>query len=124
MAAGIRQPKRNIKQEDLLHLQQFPPSQFSGASQIAAHPLNAEYSLPASEGSQTCEKSKKRLGRPLKYEEAADSPNMTEAEKRKLRRSTANRESARRVRDRRTQHSGVLEAKVSLHHHLHNNSNC
>ncbi len=125
LAAGIHQPKRHIKQEDLLHLEQFPSSQFFGASQIAAHPLNAGHSFPALEQcSQTCGKSKKKVGRPLKYEEAADSPNMTEAEKRKLRRRTANRESACRVRDRRTQHSGVLEAKVSLHHHLLNNSNC
>ena len=123
IAASIRQPKGKIKQEDLLHLEQFSPSYFSGASQTAAHPLNAGYEFPASEAcSQTCGKSKNKVGRPLKYEEAAVSSNMTEAEKRKLRRRTANRESARRVRDRRTQHSGNLEAKVSLHHHLLNNS--
>ena len=125
VAAGNRQPKRNIEQEDLLHPEQFAPSQLSGASQIAAHPLNDGYDFPASqECSQTYGKPKKKVGRPLKYEEFADSPNITEAEKRKLRRRTANRESARRVRDRRTQHSGKLEAKVSLHHHLPSNSNC
>ena len=123
IAASVRQPKGKIKQEDLLHLEQFPPSYFSGERQTAAHPLNAGYEFSASEGcSQTCGKSKNKVGRPLKYEEAADSPNMTEAEKRKLRRRTANRESARRVRDRRTQHSGNLEAKVSLHRHLLNKS--
>ena len=40
-AAGIRQPNGDVKQEELLHLEQFSPSQISGASQIAAHPLNA-----------------------------------------------------------------------------------
>ena len=124
LAAGIRQPTGKIKQENLLHLEQVPPSHFSEASQTVAPPLNAGYDFPASEAcSQTCGKPKKRVGRPLKYEEAADSPNMTEAEKRKLRRRTANRESARRVRDRRTKHSGKLEAKVSLHHHLLNKLN-
>ncbi|KAL0037803.1 hypothetical protein WJX77_012523 [Trebouxia sp. C0004] len=103
-----------MKQEDLRHVAQFPPSHLSGASQIVAHPLTAGYDFRASEEfNQTCSKPKKKVGRPLKYEEAADSPNMTEAEKRKLRRRTANRESARRVRDRRTQHSGSLEAKVA-----------
>ena len=124
VAAGNRQPKRNIEQEDLLHPEQFAPSQLSGASQIAAHPLNDGYDFPASqECSQTYGKPKKKVNHPLKYEEFADSPNINEAEKRKLRRRTANRESARRVRDRRTKHSGKLEAKVSLHHHLLNKLN-
>ncbi len=39
---------------------------------------------------------------------------MTEAEKRKLRRRTANRESARRVRDRQTQHSMCVALAVCL----------
>lgn len=75
IAAGLRQPKGNIKQEDLLHLEQFPPSQFSGVSQIAAHPPNAGYDFSSSqERYKTCGKPKKKVGRPLKYEEGADSP--------------------------------------------------
>ncbi|KAL0041934.1 hypothetical protein WJX79_009455 [Trebouxia sp. C0005] len=113
-AAGIHKPKGSTKQEELLHLEQLSPSQSSGASHIVAHPLISGYdSPPLQEFNQKFGKPKKKVGRPLKYEEAADSPNMTEAEKRKLRRRTANRESARRVRDRRTQHSGNLEAKVA-----------
>ncbi|KAL0047306.1 hypothetical protein WJX82_000356 [Trebouxia sp. C0006] len=107
-------PEGHDRKEDLLHPEQFAPSQLSGASQIAAHPLNDGYDFPASqECSQTYGKPKKKVNHPLKYEEFADSPNINEAEKRKLRRRTANRESARRVRDRRTKHSGKLEAKVA-----------
>lgn len=124
-AAGIHKPKGSTKQEELLHLEQLSPSQSSGASHIVAHPLISGYdSPPLQEFNQKFGKPKKKVGRPLKYEEAADSPNMTEAEKRKLRRRTANRESARRVRDRRTQHSGNLEAKASMHHCLLHNSRC
>ena len=54
----------------------------------------------------------KKFGRPLKHEGLADNPNLSEAENRRLRRRTANRESARRVRDRRSDHAGRLEKQV------------
>ena len=62
---------------------------------------------------QKCADSKK-VGRPLKYEESGEHPDLSEADKRRLRRRTANRESAKRVRDRRSQLSGRLGQKVSI----------
>ncbi|KAK9826116.1 hypothetical protein WJX81_004835 [Elliptochloris bilobata] len=44
---------------------------------------------------------KRRVGRPIEYYGDADAPNLTPAERRRIRRRIANRESARRVRSRR-----------------------
>jgi hypothetical protein len=44
---------------------------------------------------------KRRVGRPIEYYGDADAPNLTSAERRRIRRRIANRESARRVRSRR-----------------------
>ena len=41
------------------------------------------------------------MGRPIEYYGDADAPNLTPAERRRIRRRIANRESARRVRSRR-----------------------
>ena len=45
---------------------------------------------------------KKKIGRPRKYDGPLDNPNLTEPERRRIKRRIANRESAARVRNRRT----------------------
>ena len=59
-------------------------------------------------------KGKKKVGRPLAYKGDPDAPELTEVERRRIKRRTANRESARRVRSKR---QGLLEetqAKVLI----------
>ena len=53
-----------------------------------------------------------KVGRPLKYDGDINNPDLDDADRRKLRRRTANRLSARRVRDRRASMASELEAKV------------
>ena len=93
----------------------FPPIQNSRASSgLPIDAIDASYEDLQAEDSQLHAKPMKKFGRPLKHEGLADNPNLSEAENRRLRRRTANRESARRVRDRRSDHAGRLEKQVSF----------
>ncbi len=106
-------PKSKEDQEAATLVGSFP-SRCSAASHANAYPVNAGCDLLGPAGSlHMCAKPKRKVGRPLKHEGFIGNPNLTE--KRKLRRRTANRECARRVRDRRSQRSDSLEAKVSIH---------
>lgn len=92
----------------------FPPIQNSRASSgLPIDAIDASYEDLQAEDSQLHAKPMKKFGRPLKHEGLADNPNLSEAENRRLRRRTANRESARRVRDRRSDHAGRLEKQVA-----------
>ncbi|KAL4444964.1 hypothetical protein ABPG77_004014 [Micractinium sp. CCAP 211/92] len=55
----------------------------------------------------------KKLGRPLAYKGDPDSPELTDAERRKIKRRIANRESARRVRAKRAELLEELQIKVT-----------
>ena len=69
------------------------------------------------------------MGRPIEYYGDADAPNLTPAERRRIRRRIANRESARRVRSRRL--GELEEAQKSVRsfldrtaHGLHRHAAC
>lgn len=64
--------------------------------------------------SQCDSKPRGKVGRPLKYDGDINNPDLDDADRRKLRRRTANRLSARRVRDRRASMASELEAKVAF----------
>ena len=55
----------------------------------------------------------KKVGRPIAYKGDPNAPNLTEAERRRIKRRIANRESARRVRARRQGTLEELQVKVS-----------
>ncbi len=57
-------------------------------------------------------KNRRRVGRPITYKGDPDAKNLTEGERRKVKRRIANRESARRVRARRAETLGELQIKV------------
>ena len=57
-------------------------------------------------------KSRRRAGRPITYKDNPDAKNLTEGERRKVKRRIANRESARRVRARRAETLEELQIKV------------
>ena len=54
----------------------------------------------------------KKIGRPLTDSGNPDQPGLREDERRRIRRRMANRESARRVRERRVEAKVKMEAKV------------
>lgn len=60
-------------------------------------------------------KPKKKVGRPITYNGDPNAPELTEAERRKVKRRIANRESARRVQQRRKEMIDELQHKV---HHV------
>ena len=55
----------------------------------------------------------KKVGRPIAYKGDPNAPNLTESERRRIKRRIANRESARRVRARRQGTLEELQVKVS-----------
>ncbi|KAL0044191.1 hypothetical protein WJX82_003577 [Trebouxia sp. C0006] len=57
-------------------------------------------------------KSRRRAGRPITYKDNPDAKNLTEGERRKVKRRIANRESARRVRARRAETLEELQIKM------------
>lgn len=57
-------------------------------------------------------KNKKKVGRPIAYKGDPNAPNLTEAERRRVKRRIANRESARRVRARRQETLEELQVRV------------
>eukprot|EP00884_Botryococcus_braunii_P021449 jgi/Botrbrau1/7989/Bobra.384_2s0017.1 len=57
-------------------------------------------------------KERKKVGRPIAYKGDPNSPALTEEERRRVKRRIANRESARRVRQKRQDHLGELQIKV------------
>lgn len=57
-------------------------------------------------------KSRRRAGRPITYNGDPDAKNLTEGERRKVKRRIANRESARRVQARRAGTLEELQIKV------------
>lgn len=59
-------------------------------------------------------KPKKKVGRPITYNGDPNAPELTEAERRKVKRRIANRESARRVQQRRKEMIDELQHKVGL----------
>ena len=59
-------------------------------------------------------KPKKKVGRPITYNGDPNAPELTEAERRKVKRRIANRESARRVQQRRKEMIDELQHKVQL----------
>lgn len=65
-------------------------------------------------------KLKKKVGRPITYNGDPNAPELTEAERRKVKRRIANRESARRVQQRRKEMIDELQHKACplLCHHL------
>ena len=54
----------------------------------------------------------KKIGRPLTDSGNPDEPGLRDDERRRIRRRMANRESARRVRERRIESKAKMEAKV------------
>lgn len=110
-SAAIIEPFHGKDKLPVSQLGCFPPSQNSRAS--SGLPIDASYEDLKAEDSHLHAKPMKKFGRPLKHEGLADNPNLSEAENRRLRRRTANRESARRVRDRRSDHAGRLEKQVA-----------
>lgn len=58
-------------------------------------------------------KPKKKVGRPITYNGDPNAPELTEAERRKVKRRIANRESARRVQQRRKEMIDELQHKVT-----------
>ena len=59
-------------------------------------------------------KEKKKVGRPLAYKGDPNAPELTELERRRIKRRIANRESARRVRHKRQEILEEMQAKVSV----------
>lgn len=57
-------------------------------------------------------KQKKKVGRPIAYKGDPSAPNLTEVERRRIKRRIANRESARRVRARRQETLEELQIKM------------
>lgn len=57
-------------------------------------------------------KNRRRAGRPITYKGDPDAKNLTEGERRKVKRRIANRESARRVRARKAETLEELQIKV------------
>lgn len=57
-------------------------------------------------------KEKKKVGRPIAYTGDPNDPSLTEAERRRVKRRIANRESARRVRQRRLQEVDSILVQV------------
>ncbi|KAK9840565.1 hypothetical protein WJX81_001658 [Elliptochloris bilobata] len=57
-------------------------------------------------------KEKKKVGRPIAYKGDPDAPGLTEEDRRRIKRRIANRESARRVRQKRQEQLDELEIKV------------
>ena len=57
-------------------------------------------------------KEKRKVGRPIAYCGDPDSPDLTPAERRRIKRRIANRESARRVRARRQEQIEEMAVKV------------
>lgn len=66
-------------------------------------------------------KPKKKVGRPITYNGDPNAPELTDAERRKVKRRIANRESARRVQQRRKEMIDELQHKLIYiqHHHHH-----
>ena len=58
-------------------------------------------------------KPKKKVGRPITYNGDPNAPELTEVERRKVKRRIANRESARRVQQRRKEMIDELQHKVT-----------
>jgi hypothetical protein len=59
------------------------------------------------------QKERKKVGRPIAYKGDPNSPHLTEDERRRVKRRIANRESARRVRQKRQDLLGELQIKVN-----------
>ncbi len=76
----------------------------------ASHSDTAKLCLIACDTVQS--KSRRRAGRPITYKDNPDAKNLTEGERRKVKRRIANRESARRVRARRAETLEELQIKV------------
>ena len=61
------------------------------------------------------------MGRPIAYQGDPNAPHLTEQERRRIKRRIANRESARRVRNKRQEALEGMQSNVSVHfydHHL------
>ncbi|GAB4824104.1 hypothetical protein N2152v2_011150 [Parachlorella kessleri] len=56
---------------------------------------------------------RKQVGRPLKYKGDPNAPHLTEEERRRIKRRIANRESARRVRQKRNEYMDDLQSKCT-----------
>ena len=57
---------------------------------------------------------KRRVGRPIAYQGDPDAPHLTPAERRRIKRRVANRESARRVRARQFLQVSAMADKVMI----------
>ena len=64
-------------------------------------------------------KPKKKVGRPITYNGDPNAPELSEAERRKVKRRIANRESARRVQQRRKEMIDELQHKVGCYRPPH-----
>ena len=59
-------------------------------------------------------KEKKKVGRPIAYRGDPNAPELTDQERRRIKRRIANRESARRVRHKRQEELEDMQIKASL----------
>jgi hypothetical protein len=59
-------------------------------------------------------KERRRVGRPVAYRGDPDAPELTEKERRRIKRRIANRESAQRVRHRRQEELEEMQIKVNF----------
>ena len=59
-------------------------------------------------------KEKKKVGRPIAYRGDPNAPELTDQERRRIKRRIANRESARRVRHKRQEELEDMQIKVGL----------
>lgn len=59
-------------------------------------------------------KEKKKVGRPIAYRGDPNAPELTDQERRRIKRRIANRESARRVRHKRQEELEDMQIKVRL----------
>ncbi|DBB10757.1 TPA: hypothetical protein ACH3X3_007241 [Trebouxia sp. C0006] len=97
--------KEEIKEEQLTHTDH---SDFSAATASSTE-RNGFQSFCTS-GSE--EKVRKKVGRPIAYKGDPNAANLTEAERRRIKRRIANRESARRVRARRQETLEELHTRM------------
>jgi len=90
----------------------YNPAACAPATDLASHSDTANFCLIACDIVQS--KNRRRVGRPITYKGDPDAKNLTQGERRKVKRRIANRESAQRVRARRAETLGELQIKVRL----------
>jgi FtsZ-binding cell division protein ZapB len=82
------------------------------AIDIAEPVVAAASAEQRSEADEDAQPKKKKVGRPIAYKGDINSPHLTEAERRRIKRRVANRESARRVRQKRQETMEELQIRM------------